>query len=206
MSNWDSSLLAVEVESAGVRCLFGPIAGLPDAMSFVSEHVSDVDVYRHGYVRLFPPSEAAKLLPQRGDATPMEGLFELPPREKREPLEVALRDAIAVELGEPGAGARGDGLYSHLDVHRPWRVRIKDQECWDEECGHPRDPDGGCAAPGRVGLWCRACTPLYRAGGEYDGIPYHECQVDWPCSPVLALCASFNVSLTGKALPTERPE
>ena len=30
MSNWDSSLLAVEVESAGVRCLFGPIAGLPD--------------------------------------------------------------------------------------------------------------------------------------------------------------------------------
>lgn len=206
VSSWDSSLLVVEVESSGVAATFGPFAGLPEVMSFVSEHVSNVDVFRHRYVRLFPPADAKRLLQDHASGEAPSGLYDLPPREQREPLEMALRRAISEKLGEPGDGPRGDGLYAHLDVHRPWRIRLKDPECWDSECDHPRDPAGECAVPGQVRVWCRACTPLYRAGGEYDGNPYNECQVDWPCSPVLALCATFDVSLTGKALPTERPE
>lgn len=201
---WDGPL-AVQVESHGVGWMFGTFPGLPKAMEFVSEHVWDTDRYRHQYVSLIDPTEAADRLNRRvpeGDP----GLFDMQSREKREPLEVALREAIARKHGEPGAGPYGDGLYAHLDVHRPWRVELKAQDCWEGECDHDRDPDGTCTAPVRCAVWCRGCTPVYVSGGEYDGTPYDECQVDWPCSPVLAMCASFGVSLTGKALPKDRPD
>lgn len=203
---WESPL-AVQVDSDGLRWMFGPFPGMPSAMGFVSDHVWNTDRYQHRYVCLIEPEEATERLNRRyetsgGDAPT---LFEAAGRERREPLEAALRDAIEREHGAVGDGPHGDGLYAHLDVHRPWRVRLKSRDCWEGDCEHDRDEDGGCMAPVRFAVWCRACTPVYVSGGEFDGEPYEECQVDWPCSPVLALCASFGVGITGKALPTDRP-
>ena len=205
-SMWENPL-AVQVDSDGLRWMLGPFSGMPDAMQFVSEHVWDTDRYRHEYVSLIDPPEAAERLNRhlvRDDSDP--GLFGMPARERREPLEVALREAIAREQGAVGDGPYGDGLYAHLDVHRPWRVQLKSHECWEGECDHDRDRHGKCTAPVQHAVWCRGCTLVYVAGGEWDGTPYDECQVDWPCSPVLAMCAAFGVSLTGKALPTDRRE
>lgn len=201
---WESPL-AVRVEMDGLEWMFGPFPGLPPAMEFVSAHVRDTDRYRHRYVSLIDPAEAADRL-NRGshDIEPDPGLFNLPSRDQREPLEVALRKAIAAKHGDPGDGPHGDGLYAHLDIHRPWRVQIKRFDCWEGDCDHERDDDDRCTAPAQSAVWCRGCTPVYISGGEFDGTPYDECQVDWPCSPVLALCASFGVSITGKALPTDR--
>ncbi len=198
---WDRPL-AVKVEAYGLQWVFGPIPTLPAAMEFVSDHVWDTDTYRHEYLSLIDPEKGAAHLNRRvreGDP----GMPGVPRREEREPLEVALRAAIAREHGEVGDGPYGDGLLARLDVHRPWRVRLKSQECWDDECDHEQDADGRCAAPARIAVWCRGCTPVYVSGGEFDGMPYDECQVDWPCSPVLAMCAAFKVSLNGKALPTD---
>lgn len=201
---WDGHV-AVGVEADGLQWMFGPFDGMPDAMGFVSAHVWDTDRYRHHYGALIDPAEAADRLNSRiGEPDGEPGLFGVPPRDRREPLEVALREAIARQHGAAGEGPYGDGLFAHLDIHRPWRVTTKPQECWDGDCEHDRDPEGGCAAAPRLELWCRGCTPVYIGGGEYDGTTYTECQVDWPCSPVLAMCASFEVPLTGKALPTQR--
>lgn len=201
MNMWNSTL-AVEVESHGVRSTFGPFPGMPAAMQFVSEHVWDTDRYRHHYVALNDPTDAATHLNRRhpNDTNEEAGLFDAPPRKRREPLEAALRDAICREHGDPGDGPHGDGLYAHLDEHRPWRVELKAEECWEGECDHDKHQDGTCATPPRHELWCRACTPVYAGGGEHDGTPYDECRADWPCTSVLTLCASFNVSLTGKGL------
>lgn len=201
---WENPL-AVQVEAYGLRWVFGPLPTLPAAMEFVSEHVWDTNTYRHQYLSLIDPAEAAVRLNRRAHEDD-PGLFAAPARSKREPLEVALRAAIAREHGDIGDGPYGDGLYAHLDFHRPWRVEVKRHACWEGDCDHGRDEDGNCTAPARQGVWCRGCTPVYVSGGEFDGTPYDECQVDWPCSPVLAMCASFGVSLTGKALPTERPD
>lgn len=198
---WDRPL-AVQVESDGLQWMFGPLPTLPAAMQFVTDHVFDTDRYRHQYVSLVDPAEATHRLNRHHDTEP--SLFELPPRTHREPLENALREAISRKHGAVGDGPHGDGLYAHLDIHRPWRVSLKSHDCWEGECDHERDDDGRCCAPAQSAVWCRGCTPVYVAGGEYDGTPYDECQVDWPCSPVLAMCASFGVSLTGKALPTDR--
>lgn len=200
--------LAVQVEANGLRWMFGPLPTMPAAMQFVTDHVWDTDRYRHRYVTLIDPTEAAHRLNRRhrGDHDTEPSLFGLPPRAQREPLETALREAISREHGAVGDSPYGDGLYAHLDIHRPWRVTLKSQDCWDGECQHARDPDGHCSAAGRSAVWCRGCTPLYVSGGEHDGTPYDECQVDWPCSPVLAMCASFGVSLLGKALPTDRAD
>lgn len=200
---WESPL-AVQVEMHGLRWMFGPFPSLPPAMEFVSDHVWDTDLYRHQYVSLIDPAEAAYRLNRLTHDDNDPGLFDLPGRGQREPLEVALRKAIAHKHGERGAGPHGDGLHAHLDIHRPWRVRLKSQDCWEGDCDHERDDDGSCTAPIRYAVWCRGCTPVYVSGGEFDGTPYDECQVDWPCSPVLALCAAFDVSTTGKALPTDR--
>ncbi|BBN50823.1 hypothetical protein [Mycobacterium avium] len=201
---WESPL-AVQVEAYGLQWVFGPLPTLPAAMEFVSEHVWDTDTYRHQYLSLIDPSEAAVRLNRRvREGNP--GLFDAPGRSQQEPLEVALRAAIAREHGGVGDGPHGDGLYAHLDIHRPWRVAVKRHACWEGDCDHGRDDEGNCTAPVQHAVWCRGCTPVYVSGGEFDGTPYDECQVDWPCSPVLAMCASFGVSLTGKALPTDRLE
>lgn len=145
---WDRPL-AVKVEAYGLQWVFGPIPTLPAAMKFVSDHVWDTDTYRHEYLSLIDPAEGAAHLNRRvREGAP--GRFGVARREAREPLEVVLRAAIAREHGEAGDGPYGDGLLAHLDVHRPWRVRLKSQECWDDECDHALDADGRCAAPGRV--------------------------------------------------------
>ena len=156
---------------------------------------------------MIKPSQAEQRLDHGHADNGADGLFKLPPRERCEPLEAALRSAIEHEHGAPGEGPHGDGLYAHLDIHRPWRIQLREEECWEGCCEHPQDDDGNCTAPPQRELWCRSCTPVYISGGELDGQPYDECRVDWPCSPVRALCASFGVSLTGKALyPTAAPE
>jgi hypothetical protein len=199
MNMWGSPL-AVEVDAGGLTMWFGPFDGMPAGMRFVSEHVYDVDRYQHRYLGLVDPAEAGKLLNRNPHATDESGLFGVPPREEREPLEAAIRAAICREHGDPGEGPHGDGLYAHLDVHRPWRVELKSEECWEGECDHPLDGNGLCTAPARRELWCRGCTPLYVSGGEWDGTPYAECRVNWPCSPVLAMAAYYEVPLTGKLL------
>ena len=64
MGMWDGQL-AVGVEADGLRWMFGPFHGMPDAMGFVNAHVWDTDRYRHHYAALIDPAEAAD--PHRAD-------------------------------------------------------------------------------------------------------------------------------------------
>ncbi|TCP38760.1 hypothetical protein EV191_1392 [Tamaricihabitans halophyticus] len=196
MSRWDSPL-AIDVESNGLQWTVGPFPGLPAAMRFVSEHLGDTDRYRHHYRPLTAPDEAATRLHHSAG-----GLFHTPSRHQREPLEVDLRAAIACHHGDPGEDPHSDGLYAHLDLHRPWHLDLADPECWEHDCEHPRHPDGTCTIPTHHVVLCRHCTPTdTTSGGESAGDPYPECHVTWPCSPVLALCASFGITPPGTAQP-----
>ena len=111
-----------------------------------------------------------------------------------------LGEAKAIMKAGAVAGIRPEGVQRDCSTIPP------NHKCWEGDCDHDRNDDGNCTALVQHAVWCRGCTPVYVSGGEFDGTPYDECQVDWPCSPVLAMCASFGVSLTGKALPTDRPE
>ena len=133
--------------SGGAQVTVGPFAGLPEALRFVSDHVWDVDRYRHEYVSLRSPAEASRLLHGQDTSPSQRALFELPQRERRQPLEAALRDRIAQEHGPPGDGPHGDGLYAHLDVHRPWPVQLAAEECWEGDCDHSRTAGGECTGP-----------------------------------------------------------
>jgi hypothetical protein len=111
-------------------------------------------------------------------------------------LFIALRRAIITDPDNDGAECdRAAALITHLEPHQPLQLWGGDEECRLAECDHPRDADGLCAELVPAGKICTACSAVYDSGSEYGPEWFTSCRVGWPCPPLVAVAARYNIPL-----------
>jgi hypothetical protein len=115
-------------------------------------------------------------------------------------LFVALRRAIITDPDNDGPDCdRAAALTAHLEPHQPLQLWDGDEECRLAECDHPTNTDGLCAELVPAGKICTTCSAVYDSGSEYGPEWFTSCRVGWPCPPLTAVAARYDIPLTVQA-------
>jgi hypothetical protein len=119
-------------------------------------------------------------------------------------LFVALRRAIITDPDNDGADCpRAAALIAHAEAHRPLQLWCGDEECLLSECDHDRE-DGGCPGIQPSERLCVTCSAVYDSGSEWGPEWLDACRVPWPCPPIRAVAAHYNVPLGDDREAAER--
>lgn len=106
-------------------------------------------------------------------------------------LFAVLRAKILADPEDTDEHDHAAALLAHIEAHRPWATYTGDHECLVGECltteEHPK-----CDIEPAKPL-CSACTPVYEDGSEYTPAWLDACRITWPCAPLIAVAAHYEV-------------
>lgn len=112
-------------------------------------------------------------------------------------LMVALRRAIITDPKHDGADCpRAGALIAHVEGHRPLQMWFGDEDCLSGECDCESDENGNCPEVKPAGQLCMACSAVYDSGSEWGPEWLPEARVAWPCAPLRAVAANYQIPLS----------
>ncbi len=184
---------AVVADRDGFHVTVGPL-DVGEALLFVDAQVHPGLGWRHRFVRLHPPAEAADIL-----AIGSRSGIPLEPDPDGASAQLLLGQLRRAVREDPANGGLDDPavqlLITHLDPHRPMRLyQADDEDCLLNECDHPRTPAGLCSELAPADLICVRCTPIFVPGGDWPSSPLPQCRVAWPCGVLLAAAAHYGIA------------
>lgn len=187
MSHRERLVTLTATSPGGTVIRTGPF-DIGEALLFVDEHLVPGG-WQPRFATLTPVDEAIEVFAVGRDRAP-----ELPGPERD--LFVAIRRATVCDPEFDGAECpRRAALLAHLEAHRPMYLCLGDEEHRLQEC-ECDIPDGGvCPTLRPAGALCRQCSAVYDSGSEYGTEWLDACRVPWPCPPLAAVAAHYDITL-----------